>query len=94
MKSHERPGFIPPYQDLATLAEHVCMGERTIEEHIGQGIFPKHTKMQGGKRLWSWKVVTMHLDGKGQDAPLSPGPKQGEIADAVRKEVESAHAKA
>lgn len=86
--------YPPPYMDIATLALHVCMGERTIEEHVQQGIFPKHTKMQGGKRLWSWKVVTRHLDGKATDAPLSPSQQREGIADATRKEIARAHAKA
>lgn len=87
MKHHERPGFIPPYMDLATLSAHICMGESTIEDHVRRGLFPKHTKMQGGKKLWSWKVVTRHLEGKGIDAPLSPSQELEGITNAVKAEV-------
>ena len=29
--------YPPPFQDLATLAQHVCMSERTIEEKVREG---------------------------------------------------------
>jgi hypothetical protein len=54
--------FIPPFQDLATLARHTCLSERTIENHVVMGIFPA-PRMQGRKRLWSWKEVERHLAG-------------------------------
>jgi hypothetical protein len=46
--------------DLATLSEHVCCGESTIENWVRLGIFPVPKKI-GGKRLWEWKVVQRHL---------------------------------
>jgi predicted DNA-binding transcriptional regulator AlpA len=52
--------YPPPFQDLATLAEHICAGESTIERWVKEGKFPL-PKMQGGKRLWSWKEVEKHL---------------------------------
>lgn len=79
--------YPPPYMSLSVLAEHICMGESTIEDHVRRGLFPKHTKMQGGKKLWSWKVVTRHLEGTGTDAPLSPSQELEGITNAVRKEV-------
>lgn len=87
--------YPPPYQDLATLALHVCMGESTIERHVREGSFPPPVTVQGGKKLWSWKTVQRHLEGKSQNAPLSPSHPQREgIADATRKEIARAHAKA
>lgn len=85
--------YPPPYMDLPTLAAHLCMGESTIEDHVRRGIFPPPIK-QGTKNLWSWKSIQRHLEPRGKEAPLSPAqPKKG-IADAVREEVENAHAKA
>lgn len=57
--------FIPPFQDLTTLARHVCAGKSTIEGWVKAGIFPK-PRMQGGKRMWCWAEVERHLAG---DAP-------------------------
>lgn len=90
MKAHQRPGFIPPYQDLETLAAHVCMGTSTIEDHIRRGMFPPHSKMQGGKKFWSWKIVERHMDGEDKEAPLSPGQQLEDITNAVRNEVSRA----
>jgi predicted DNA-binding transcriptional regulator AlpA len=52
--------YPPPFQDLATLAEHICAGESTIENWVRQGLFPQPRKI-GGKRLWQWKEVERHL---------------------------------
>lgn len=82
-------GYPPPYQDLATLAEHLCMGESTIEEHVRRGIFPAPI-MQGTKRLWSWKAVQKHLEPKGKVAPLSPDQQREGIFNAVKAEVSRA----
>jgi predicted site-specific integrase-resolvase len=49
----------PPFQDLATLAQHICCAESTIENWVKVGVFPT-PRMQGGKRLWSWKEVERH----------------------------------
>jgi predicted DNA-binding transcriptional regulator AlpA len=48
--------YPPPYQDLATLAAHICAAESTIENWVRIGIFPQPRKV-GGKRLWQWKEV-------------------------------------
>jgi hypothetical protein len=42
--------YPPPFQDLATLAEHICCGESTIENWVRLGLFPAPKKI-GGKRL-------------------------------------------
>lgn len=53
--------YPPPYQDLATLAQHICTGETTIENWVKMGLFPAPSKKIGGKRLWCWKEVERHL---------------------------------
>jgi hypothetical protein len=58
--------YPPPYQDLETLARHICCSESTIENWVKLGQFPKPKKI-GGKRLWSWDEVCRHIDGP-QDA--------------------------
>jgi predicted DNA-binding transcriptional regulator AlpA len=55
-------GYPPPFQDLATLAEHLSTGETTIENWVKLGQFPKPKKV-GGKRLWSWKEVCRFMEG-------------------------------
>lgn len=56
----DRLPYPPPFQDLATLAEHICAGESTIENWVKMGLFPAPKKI-GGKRLWSWEEVKRHL---------------------------------
>jgi hypothetical protein len=62
--------YPPPFQDLATLAQHICAGETTIENWVKMGIFPP-ARMQGGKRLWRWKDVEAHLAGSDSTMPSS-----------------------
>lgn len=81
--------FIPPFMDLGTLSEHICLSPDTIEAHVRQGIFPAPRK-QGGKRLWSWAKVRRHLDPPDNETPTSPSDQVREITDAVRKEIEHA----
>lgn len=57
----ERLPYPPPFQDLRTLAEHVCMSERTIERLVDEGSFPKPRKNKCGKRLWVWDEVAKYL---------------------------------
>jgi len=52
--------YPPPYQDLATLALHICASESAIENWVRLGLFPPPRKV-GGKRLWSWSEVERHL---------------------------------
>jgi hypothetical protein len=54
--------YPPPFQDLATLALHVCAGESTIENWVKMGVFPAPRKIHG-KRLWCWKEVERYLAG-------------------------------
>lgn len=54
--------YPPPWQNISTLAEHICVGESTIENWVKVGLFPP-PKRVGGKRLWSWKEVERYLAG-------------------------------
>lgn len=55
------PGFIPPFQDLPTLAAHTCLGESTIERMVKEGRFPQPRKNKCGKNLWVWREVESFL---------------------------------
>jgi predicted DNA-binding transcriptional regulator AlpA len=57
MKFQPPPGWVPPFQDLRTLAQHVCLSEHTIENLVKAGMFPKPRKDKCGKRMWVWKEV-------------------------------------
>lgn len=79
----DRLPYPPPFQDIATLAEHICAGESTIENWVRMGIFPA-PRLQGGKRLWSWKEVERHLAGAG-DSMQSMDDLMGRIKDGTRR---------
>jgi len=64
----ERLPYPPPYMDLATLSQHICVGESTIENWVKLGQFPPPRKI-GGKRLWKWEDVERHLAGDDSRAP-------------------------
>ena len=81
--------YPPPFQDLATLAEHICAGESTIENWVKMGTFPK-PKLQGGKRLWRWKDVERHLAADADAAPTAPSDRAQRITDATRKALQGA----
>jgi hypothetical protein len=78
--------YPPPFQDLATLAEHICAGESTIENWVRLGIFPQPKKM-GGKRLWAWKEVERHLATVGE---LSSSSSPDEEAQRIREATHAA----
>lgn len=65
------PGAVPPFQDLATLAWHVCMSEHTIEDLVRKGLFPPARKNKCGKRIWVWKEVERFMSAPDDDAPTS-----------------------
>jgi hypothetical protein len=50
--------YPPEFQDKATLAENICMGETTIDDYVAAGLLPppRHGK-DGGKLLWIWAEV-------------------------------------
>jgi|SRR5882672_2628667 len=74
--------YPPPYQDLATLAQHICAGETTIENWVAMGQFPAAKKKIGGKRLWSWAEVSRFIEGQ-QDPSADI---IGRITNAARRE--------
>jgi hypothetical protein len=43
--------YPPPYQDLATLSQHICAAESTIENWVRIGIFPQPRKV--GVEKWA-----------------------------------------
>jgi hypothetical protein len=69
---------------ISTLSEHICASESAIENWVKMGVFPK-PRMQGGKRLWSWKVVERHLAGESAGASDAPSDLTGRIRDATRQ---------
>jgi len=80
--------YPPPFQDLATLAEHICAGESTIENWVRQGLFPQPRKI-GGKRLWQWKEVERHLAAMNQISALSDEAQR--ITEATRAAAKGSH---
>jgi len=75
--------YPPPYQDLATLSQHICAAESTIENWVRIGIFPQPRKV-GGKRLWQWKEVERHLAKMNDAADSSPDQEAQRIREATR----------
>jgi hypothetical protein len=75
--------YPPPFQDLATLSEHISVAESTIENWVKLGLFPTPKKV-GGKRLWQWKVVERHLAGRDGDGSPSPDEQADRIRAATR----------
>ena len=80
--------YPPPYQDLATLSEHICAAESTIENWVRIGIFPQPRKV-GGKRLWQWKEVERHLAAMNQISALSDEAQR--ITEATRAAAKGSH---
>ena len=60
--------YPPPFQDIATLAQHLSICESTVENWVRLGYLPPPRKV-GGKRLWHWKKVVEWLD-RPQDDPV------------------------
>jgi predicted DNA-binding transcriptional regulator AlpA len=80
--------YPPPYQDIATLSEHICAAESTIENWIRLGLFPEPRKV-GGKRLWSWKEVEHHLAANKQLSAASPDELAERIKNGTKQAVSS-----
>jgi predicted DNA-binding transcriptional regulator AlpA len=82
--------YPPPFQDLATLAEHICAGESTIENWVRMGIFPQPRKV-GGKRLWQWTEVVKHLAAMDSSASSLPDDEARRIREATRAAANGSH---
>jgi hypothetical protein len=78
--------YPPPYQDLATLALHICAAESTIENWVRLGLFPEPRKV-GGKRLWSWKEVERHIAGTKELTAASPDELAERIKNGTKQAV-------
>jgi predicted DNA-binding transcriptional regulator AlpA len=75
--------YPPPFQDLRTLAEHLCTGESTIENWVKLGLFPRPRKI-GGKRLWRWKEVERFLAATEDAVAAVPDAQAEAIRNATR----------
>ena len=73
--------YPPPFQDLRTLAQHVCMSEHTIENLVKAKLFPAPRKDKCGKRIWVWKEVEQYLSAPDDDA----ASRTGNIREATRR---------
>jgi hypothetical protein len=75
--------YPPPFQDLRTLAEHLCTGESTIENWVKLGLFPRPRKVLG-KRLWHWKEVERFLAATEDAVAAVPDAQAEAIRNATR----------
>jgi hypothetical protein len=42
--------YPPPWMDKATLCEHICLSERTVDAWVKQGLLPP-PRLRGGKLM-------------------------------------------
>jgi hypothetical protein len=74
--------YPPPWQDVATLCEHICVSTTTVENWVVQGILPPPRK-RGGKLMWKWDEVDAYLtNGK---VAGSPDAEAERIRNGTRK---------
>jgi predicted DNA-binding transcriptional regulator AlpA len=76
--------YPPPFQDIATLAAHICLGETTIERMVKEGRFPPPRREKCGKRLWVWAEVEKFLGAPEDDGQISEGDR---IYEATRRAI-------
>ena len=79
-------GWIPPWQDISTLCEHICVSENTVDAWVRQGLLPP-PRRRGGKRLWKWAEVESYLERGGADVSVSPDALADRIREATRNAV-------
>jgi predicted DNA-binding transcriptional regulator AlpA len=60
MTAKTYPNFVPPWQDIATLAAHICVSPATVDNWVRDGILPQPRK-RGGKLMWKWAEVDEKL---------------------------------
>lgn len=75
--------YPPPWMDISTLCEHVCLCENTVDAWVKAGALPP-ARLRRGKRMWKWSEVETYLEHGGPDVPLSPD------ADAIREDTRRA----
>lgn len=75
--------YPPPWQDLRTLALHLCAGESTVEKWVREGRLPA-SRMIGGKRMWRWSEVDRRLAETGTGVQSSPDQLAESIRNATR----------
>lgn len=68
MSAAGKCGFIPPWQDTGTLAEHLSVSPDTVKNWAEQGIIPP-PRRRGGKLLWKWAEVDRKLS-QGDEASI------------------------
>lgn len=83
MARHLSLPYPPPYQDIATLAEHISLSPHTIDAWVKMGRLPP-PKVRDGKRLWKWTEVVRYLDGEAAGVPSSPDETAERIRNATR----------
>jgi hypothetical protein len=76
--------YPPPFQDIAVLAEHLCVCESTIENWVRVGHLPSPWKI-GGKRLWKWKDVERHLASQADGSTITPDEQADRIRNATKQ---------
>lgn len=62
--------YPPPWQDISTLAAHICVSTTTVENWVAQGLLPPG-RLRGGKRLWKWAEVEQWLEAGGPSVAQS-----------------------
>jgi predicted DNA-binding transcriptional regulator AlpA len=84
MTAKTYPNFVPPWQDIATLAAHICVSPATVDNWVRDGILPQPRK-RGGKLMWKWIEVDAWLS----DGPARPADDAERIRDATRRAAET-----
>ena len=76
--------YPPPWMDKATLCEHICAGDRTIDTWVATGVLPAPRK-RGGKLMWRWSEVDAKLTlGKSGEGP---DPEVEAVRNGTREEL-------
>lgn len=75
--------YPPPFQDIATLARHICCSESTIENWMRYEGFPGPIRIRGSRR-WDWEKVRTWMDKRAESGAASAVPSAQDIANATR----------
>ena len=73
--------YPPPWQDMATLCQHICAAPNTVDKWVLDGILPPPRK-RGGKLMWKWSEVDEYLSDGGA---RSPDAEADRIRDGSRR---------